>query len=48
MRKCLVKSHFAGEIGPKAIGSFQRQFELIVEAFHHAAGIFLSGDEVVE
>jgi hypothetical protein len=44
----MIKSHFAGEIGPKAVGSFERQFQLIVQTFHNAAGILLAGDKIVE
>ena len=48
MRKCVIESDFTGEICAEAIGLFECQFELIVQAFDNPAGILFAGDEVVE
>ena len=44
----MVESNFTGEISPKAIGAFERQFQLIVQTLDYSAGILLASDEIVE
>jgi hypothetical protein len=44
----MVESGFARSVGAKPIGSFQRQFEFIIQPLNHPAGIELFGLKVIE